>query len=63
MDVLRFKTLDGIGVAVKEKHNGCWRITLPIGSFRWYGSAQQVKDEIRRRVEPRCVTFDLTEVL
>ncbi len=49
MKVIKLRTSDGDGEATKRASGEAWHVCLPEGDFRFYGSASDVKREIRER--------------
>ncbi len=42
-------TDEGAGEAIKPAQDAQWDVAVPYGDFRWFGSINEVKAEIRRR--------------
>ena len=47
---IEFNTVNGAGEAVKDTDTGIWTINAPEGSERLYGTVQQVRSSIKKRI-------------
>ena len=53
---VRVQTHDGKGIAYRSTTKSPWQVDIPSGEFEFRGSADDLKEEIRKR-ESGSVTF------